>query len=197
MSDKKRDELKKHEYDGIHEYDNDLPRWWLWTFYITILFGVGYWLYYETTAVGKGQVDRLQATVEEHRAAYQVATANAGDQASVLDDHAALTLMQDPAALAQTQALFGSNCAACHGPAGQGVIGPNLTDSSWIHGGDAASIERTIKKGVVEKGMLAWEATLSPTQIRQLVGYILTLEGSQPANAKAAEGQIYERKGKV
>lgn len=197
MSDKKRDELKKHEYDGIHEYDNDLPRWWLWTFYVTIIFGVAYWLYYETTAVGKGQVDRLQAKVAEHRETYQGVLANTGDQGGAFDDQAALALMQDPATQAKTQVLFNSNCAACHGAAGQGVIGPNLTDSSWIHGGDAASIEHTIKKGVVEKGMLAWEATLSPTQIRQLVGYIISLEGSQPANAKAAEGQVYERKGKV
>lgn len=192
MLDKKIDELKPHEYDGIREYDNDLPRWWLWTFYLTIIFAAGYWFYYETAAVGGDQLERLQVSVTSHQAQYKTSLP-ASDDEPVFDDQAALLLMKNPALLQQTKSLYGSNCAACHGAEGQGVIGPNLTDNSWIHGGAAANIENTIRKGVVEKGMLAWEGTLSSGQIRQLVGYIISLEGTAPANAKPAEGQVYKR----
>lgn len=188
MTQEKQDQVKNHEYDGIQEYDNNLPRWWLFTFFLTIIFAFGYWLYFQTFAVGQKQNDAYDAQLTAFQERYQVAESGAP-----FDDSAAKQLMADAGAMNDAKTLFVKNCAPCHGVQAQGVIGPNLTDHFWLHGGAASDILHTIRKGVVEKGMLAWEGTLSVKQIQTLVAYLISLEGSNPANAKAAQGQEFHR----
>jgi cytochrome c oxidase cbb3-type subunit 3 len=85
-----------------------------------------------------------------------------------------------------------ANCAACHGQKGEGVVGPNLTDAYWIHGGGIKNVFKTIKYGVPAKGMIAWETQLSPSQIQKVASYVLTLQGTNPPNGKAPEGEIWK-----
>ena len=80
----------------------------------------------------------------------------------------------------------------CHGPQGQGLIGPNLTDTSWIHGGKLSEIKNTIENGVLDKGMLAWKGVLSPDEINNVVAYVHSLKGTNPPNPKAAQGVVVD-----
>ncbi len=106
---------------------------------------------------------------------------------------AAITALSDPAALASGKQIFVTNCVACHGVNGEGTIGPNMTDNYWINGqGDIASIVEVITNGRIAKGMIPWNATLTPEQILEVGSYILTLQGSNPPNAKAPQGTKVE-----
>ena len=87
--------------------------------------------------------------------------------------------------------LFGQKCVACHGPDGQGLQGPNLTDDYWKHGGSIKDIFKTIKNGVPNMGMIAWGQELTPNQIETLANYIKSIKGSKPANPKVPEGDLY------
>jgi cytochrome c oxidase cbb3-type subunit 3 len=85
---------------------------------------------------------------------------------------------------------FTTNCAACHRADGGGLIGPNLTDDAWIHGGTITDIYTTVTKGVLDKGMPAWEKVLKPEQLAEVVAYVTTLKGTNPANPKAPQGVV-------
>ncbi len=183
----KQDELKKHSYDGIQEYNNQLPRWWLGTFIITVIFGIGYWLYYETFK-GPGLYDELKNNMVAHNQKYQ----NGSAPNSTLSEENIKTLMADNTAMDAAKVTFATNCAACHGPQGQGVIGPNLTDDYWLHGNKPDQIFNTIENGVTEKGMLAWKGVLKPEQMKGLVAYIRSLHGSSPPGAKPPQGEKLE-----
>jgi cytochrome c oxidase cbb3-type subunit 3 len=178
-NEKKADVLRQHVYDEIQEYDNQLPRWWLFTFYITVIFGLGYWLYFQIWHLGPDSKTELAQDL----ATYQKAsgTQNQADWT---------TLLTDARAQKEGQDIYVKNCAVCHGAAAQGVIGPNLTDKAWIHGGNPADIYAVIENGVAAKGMVAWKGVLSPRQIQSVVSYILSLQGTNPAGAKAAEGTL-------
>jgi mono/diheme cytochrome c family protein len=88
--------------------------------------------------------------------------------------------------------LFLKNCSGCHGEKGQGTVGPNLTDQYWLHGGSAKNINSTIKDGVAGKGMIAWNAVFSSQEIQQITDCVVLLHGTNPAKAKAPEGELYE-----
>lgn len=182
MSDRKMDQLKDHEYDGIREYDNQLPRWWLGTFVLTVLFGLGYWFYYQVFTTGTTQEQRYQQALSSLQS-----SSPASSQPLVKEE--LLALMKDPVEKADAEKIFKQNCMACHGEKAGGTIGPNLTDDYWLHGGSPDHIAITIREGVTEKGMVAWKNVLSPTQVRKMVAYILSLAGSNPPNAKAPQGE--------
>lgn len=176
--------LKPHAYDGIREYDNQLPRWWLGTFFLTVIFAILYWVYFYITGSGLNQ-----------KAEYELANKISVEQAVKVNAkevpvtaQAIQSLVSDPAVLLQAKTVFATNCAACHGEDGGGVIGPNLTDNAWIHGGRPEDVYRTIEIGVSAKGMPAWHGVLSSSQIRGLVAYVVSLQGSSPVNKKAPEG---------
>ena len=177
------DQIKPHDFDGIQEYDNQLPRWWLVTFVLTVVFGFGYWMYYHIYSVGPTQVEELAG---ELAAINQMAPKT--PQSASLDTAAVAILQGDSARMDSAKMAYTTNCAACHGSEGQGVIGPNLTDEFWIHGGKPEQIQKTITEGVLEKGMLAWKGTLSDDQISGLVAYVLSLQGTNPANPKEPQG---------
>ena len=177
-----------HEFDGIRELDNSLPPWWLWLFYFTIAFS-GVYLYYYTFT-GKG-ADQAQEYVMEMEKAEIEKEAFLKTQANSVDENS-VEILTDAAMLAEGKSIFKASCAVCHGNEGQGTIGPNLTDSYWKHGGSIKDIFKTVKYGVPEKGMIAWQAQLNPAAIQKVASYITTLSGTNPPNPKAAEGELYE-----
>lgn len=177
-----------HDYDGIRELDNRLPPWWVWTFYITILIAVGYLYVYHGSDIGLTQHEEYveeMAKGEEQRAAF------AARQKDAIDENN-LVMTNDPKDLEKAYGIYMANCAACHGPEGQGGVGQNLTDKYWVHGGSLKDIYMTIKNGVPEKGMIAWKTQLSPPTILKMASYIKTLQGTNPPNPKAAQGELYE-----
>ena len=172
--------LLDHDYDGIHELDNNLPPWWLWGFYITIFFAFVYMWYYlkeDTRNVGNN----------EYVAEMQIAAAEAEARGASVDE-SSVKLLSSEADLAAGAEIFKNNCVACHLADGGGSVGPNLTDEFWIHGGGIKDVFRTIKVGVPEKGMISWESQLSPTDIQKVASFVISLKGTTPAVGKAPEG---------
>lgn len=177
-----------HDYDGIRELDNSLPPWWLYTFYFTILFGIGYLYIYHFSDIGMSQKEEYVAAMQEaevQKREFLVAQVNSVDETNVV-------VLSDEGSLADGERIFKTNCAACHGQLGEGTVGPNLTDKYWIHGGGIVDIFKTIKYGVPEKGMIAWSAQLRPVSMQKVASYIKTLQGTNPPNGKKAEGDLYE-----
>jgi cytochrome c oxidase cbb3-type subunit 3 len=173
--------LLDHNYDGIKELDNNLPPWWVYMFYLTIVFAAVYMYYYHFSS-GPSQV-------EEYKNEMVVAEAQMKEAANKVNEDN-VTVLTDAARIASGKEVFTQNCANCHGNAGEGKIGPNLTDKNWIHGGDIKAVFITVKNGSTTKGMPAWKTQLSPSQIQEVSSYILSLKGSNPANAKEPQGDI-------
>ena len=181
--------MTSHEYDGIKELDNRLPPWWLYGFYFTILFGVGYILHYHVFKSGDLQTaeyEKEMAQAKEEVETYLASLDNRIDENSVEFTDSEEDLMAG-------KEIYTANCLVCHGANGEGVVGPNFTDKYWIHGGDMASIFKTIKYGVPEKGMISWQAQLTPKQMQQVASYIYTMEGTDPPNQKEPQGELFER----
>ncbi|GGK56045.1 c-type cytochrome [Rufibacter glacialis] len=178
--------MEDHTYDGIFEFDNDLPPWWKYMFYATIVFGIGYLLHYHVFQSGNLQIAEYQAEVQ------QASLLNpAGSDEGNVNEVTNFQPLTEAPKLEAGKAAFIQNCAACHGQEGQGTVGPNLTDEFWLHGGDVNAIYKTIKYGVTSKGMVAWQKKLSNDQILEVSSYILSIQGSNPANAKAPQGEKY------
>jgi len=177
-----KDELMGHEYDGILEYDNDLPPWWKYGFALTIVFAFGYFGYYQVAKAGPGSHDEYET---EMRQAALLVSADADDPTK-LTTYAALKM---PADLSAGQGIFATNCAPCHGANAEGKVGPNLTDEYWLHGGEINHVYKTIKFGVQGKGMVAWKGKLASKQILQVASYVQSLQGSKPAGAKEPQGE--------
>ena len=177
-----RDELLDHNYDGIHEFDNDLPPWWKYGFALTIVFAISYLAYYHVFKAG--QLQGAEYATEMRQAALVVAATT--DNPNQLTTYAALTA---PAELSSGKSVFTTNCAPCHGASAEGKVGPNLTDEFWLHGGEVNHIYKTIKFGVNGKGMVAWKGKLSGKQLLQVSSYVLSVQGTKPANAKPAQGE--------
>ena len=182
------DILLDHEYDGIRELDNKLPPWWLYMFYATIVFGFAYLGYYQFTP-GNTQQDEYEAELVQAAIEKEAYLAKAGAN---VDENTATVLTG--AAVANGKKTFESLCIACHAASGGSSpngVGPNLTDEHWINGGGIKNIFKTIKYGVPTKGMIAWESQLTPVQIQEVSSYIVTLQGSNPENAKEPQGDIW------
>lgn len=180
-----------HDYDGIRELDNRLPPWWLYGFYISILFaGIYLWRYHisQTAPLSHEEFQIAMNEAEIQKAAYLKKSANNVDENTVKK----LTASTD---LEAGQKVFTQNCAACHGKAGEGIVGPNLTDDYWLHGGGIKDVFKTIKYGWPEKGMRSWKDDLSPMQIAQVASYIKSIHGSNPPNAKPKQGDLYQEEG--
>ncbi|WP_299551659.1 cbb3-type cytochrome c oxidase N-terminal domain-containing protein [Seonamhaeicola sp.] len=181
------DIILDHNYDGIKELDNSLPPWWLYGFYITIVFAAVYLLRYHVFD-GQGQFDELETELAEAREAIEEYKKTAKD----LVDINTVTLLTDAADLSAGKAIFDTNCIACHMADGGGGIGPNLTDQHWILGGGIKNVFKTVSEGGRSgKGMIAWKTQLKPAQIAQVSSYLLSLQGTTPANPKAPEGDIW------
>jgi len=177
-----------HNYDGIKELDNSLPPWWVYMFYATIIFAVVYLVRFEVMD-GDNQVSEYNKAVAEAKASLDKYKETATD----IIDLNTVTLLTDTKDLKRGKAIFNLNCVACHLADGGGSIGPNLTDEYWILGGGIKNIFKTVSEGGrAGKGMVAWKNNLKPADIAKVSSYILSLQGTTPANPKKAEGEIWK-----
>ncbi len=181
------EDLLDHNYDGIMELDNDLPPWWLYMFYGTIVASIIYLVAF--FGMGKfDQQDELAAEytiAEKEIAQYKEANGPGIDENSVV-------LATDAAQLADGKTIYDKNCIACHKADGGGSVGPNFTDNASIHGNSINDVFKTIKYGVPEKGMIPWESQLNPEQIQNVASYILTeFKGKNVEGGKAPQGDTF------
>jgi cytochrome c oxidase cbb3-type subunit III len=176
------DKLLDHTYDGIQEYDNPMPRWWLLTFAGTIIFSVIYVFNIGPVGNGNGRIADYEADMAAYAKAHPAPTG--GDMSS----DQLLAMAKDEEAVEEGKETYTAYCASCHAPDGGGLIGPNLTDAYWIHGGTITDIYKTVTNGVLEKGMPPWGKTLKPDQLAEVVAYVSTLKGTTPASPKAPQG---------
>lgn len=184
-----------HNYDGIKELDNDIPAWWQWGFYGSMAFAVIYLFIYHVGKFAPLQQQELKtalAMADKAKAQIQKDQANSVDENTVVmlsgaDLEAGKKLFMKPGA-----------CASCHGEDGSGTvngnpgIGPNLTDKYWLHKGGIKDIFFSIKYGWPEKGMKPWKEDFSPVEIAQLASYVKSIQGTNPANPKEKQGELWE-----
>lgn len=178
--------MMDHDYDGIKELDNVLPPWWTWGFIITILISIFYYtqvFYNSEKYKQEEEFKREMADAQAELEAYK-------------KEHPELfktdvELLTDAESLAAGKKVFQTYCVACHMADGGGGIGPNLTDDHWILGGGIEKIYHTISEGGRSgKGMIAWKSSLTAEQRQQVASYVISLQGTTPANPKAPEGDI-------
>lgn len=174
--------MDHHNYDGIEELDNPPPLWIMALFYITIAIAIIYGAYYFWLDVGDNQDAEYLRKTERHDQKFQIANLSSDE----------LMLLTGAVDLEDGAKVYNDmNCFACHGMSGEGnAIGPNLTDEYWLHGCDFQSVFNVIKNGVPAKGMTAFKGQISDSQIQKVASYVISLKGSNPANAKAAQGEL-------
>ena len=176
-----------HDYDGIKELDNSLPPWWLYGFYITIIFAVVYLLRFHVFN-GTNQFEELKNEYAVANAEIEAYKKTAKD----LVDFNTVTQLTDASSLAYGKQVFETICVACHKADGGGGIGPNLTDKYWILGGGIKNVFHTISEGGRDgKGMIAWKQSYKPSEIQQIASYVLSLQGTTPAEPKDPEGELW------
>jgi cytochrome c oxidase cbb3-type subunit 3 len=184
------DHLLEHSYDGIQEFDNPMPRWWVYIFWATIIFSILYWFNVPGIGIGKGRIadyDKAMAAAaaaDSKRRASEPKSASPGQLAAMTKDASVLALGKQ---------TFGQNCAACHRADAGGQIGPNLTDDYWLHGPALEQIHKTVADGVLEKGMPPWGKVLKPAQLDAVVAYVFTLRGTNPPSPKPPQGDLVPR----
>ena len=212
------DKLLDHDYDGIQELDNRLPPWWLNLFYITIIWGVLYFVYYHMIDMGPGQeeeyaletgqvVEKSSFEIPGYRSPFADKPGMTSEQPVKSTDAAETAMTEEPTAemeavnyepitdagrLENGKAVYVTNCVACHGNNGEGNIGPNLTDNYWINGdGSYNEIVKVVQYGVPVKGMIAWKPLLKESDLQDVSSHVLGLIGTNPANGKAPQGEQY------
>ncbi|MEI8112443.1 MAG: cbb3-type cytochrome c oxidase N-terminal domain-containing protein [Bacteroidia bacterium] len=172
-----------HEYDGIKELDNPLPPWLKYIFYVTIIISISYMIllvvFKDDSIIQKKEYSREMLAA---RAKTEVDTREEEAKAAT-----AAPLTQDQIKTAG-KVVFDKICFVCHGKFGEGLVGPNFADDYWIHGGRPEDLLKVINEGVIDKGMLSYKSQLSPTQINEVITYILSLQGTNPPNPKAPQG---------
>jgi cytochrome c oxidase cbb3-type subunit III len=184
------DVMLDHNYDGIRELDNVLPPWWVYLFYGTIIFGAIYLVRFEIMG-DYNQDQEFQTEMKDAKAAVDEYLKTAPDMMS----KEKVTLLTDAASLAEGKTIYTTNCVACHKPDGGGQIGPNLTDNYWILGGGIKNVFNTVMEGGRDgKGMVAWKASIKPSDIQKVASYVLSLQGSNPKDAKPTEPEAKEWK---
>ncbi|HTL82183.1 MAG TPA: cbb3-type cytochrome c oxidase N-terminal domain-containing protein [Bacteroidia bacterium] len=178
-----------HDYDGIRELDNDLPPWWKYGFYATVVFAVIYLVHFEVLHTGPSSLEEYQSELKEGEqqvAEYKKSALNLIDETTV-------TRLMDAASLAEGKAIFQENCVACHGDNGEGKegLGPNFCDDYWLHGGSINSVFKSIKYGWTDKGMKSWQQDLKPSEIQLVASFVKSLRGTNPPNPKEKQGDYY------
>lgn len=180
--DDEKDKLMDHEYDGIRELDNHMPGWWLWLFYFTIAFGVGYMLYYEVLGWGPSQEELYEMEIAEAEALY------GGPREDPVESYD-WALLTDDESIEKGRELYTNPqqlCFSCHGAQGQGMVGPNLTDEYWLHGCSPKEMAASIINGYPEMGMLPYGGgnEISNEEVEYLVSYMVSLQGTNPPDGK-------------
>lgn len=184
--DEEHEVMLDHDYDGIKELDNNLPPWWKWLFYVTIIFSAVYMLHYHV--LDTGELQEQEYVTEMQEAARQKAEFLRTNE---VIDASTVTLLTGDGDIALGKEIYAKNCVACHLADGGGSVGPNLTDDFWIHGGSVKDVFVVVTEGVPAKGMISWKNQLTPKQIQQVSSFVLSLQGTTPATPKKAEGEKY------
>lgn len=191
------EKLLDHNYDGIQELDNPLPGWWVYLFYVTIVFSAGYMICFSffvkpSGARAEAEVQQLLHPEEKKETAAEAsAVSQKTDQAVPAASLDEPVFDHDDATLETGKKVFQTKCLACHGAHGEGLVGPNMTDNYWLHGkGTEKDIYQTVVDGVPEKGMISWKPLLSDEEIRAVVVYMKSLQGTKPENPKAPQGEL-------
>lgn len=183
--------LREHVFDGIQEYDNKLPNWWLMTLYGAIVFSIVYWFFYHKTGVGASPEEKF--ILAQKRAVAHAAQSGESD----FSDQQLLAMSADTGFVGSGKTAFATNCIACHGGNAEGGMGPSLRDSDWIHGNQPSQIYRVIQEGIPAKGMPAWKSILGQTRTAEIAAFLISLnpEGVstgdliEPAATPAAAGE--------
>lgn len=178
-------------HDGIYELDNPPPPWFMFLFYGCILFAVVYFIRFSLTDYGYTQEDEY--AIELKAAEIRILQESETIEAFVNIDESNVVELTDAASIDIGKSIYTQNCKICHGKGGKGMqgSGPNLTDKYWKHGGGVKNVFKTVKYGVIEKGMVPWKDNLSPIKIQQVTSYILSIQGTNPDGAKAPEGDLW------
>ena len=178
-----------HELDGIKEYDNPMPGWLMAIWWGSLVFAAAYLIFY-ALSFGEGSMEsEYRADTQQSLAAVQ----GYFDAHPLVPPKAAdlLAGAKNAAVLDLGAARFAKSCAPCHGPQAQGLIGPNLTDDRWIHGGSVEQVFQTIVKGWPAKGMPPWGPVLGPEKVRKVAAYIVTLKNTNHPG-KDPQGEALE-----
>ena len=182
-SEYRQDTVMEHEYDGIQEFDNRLPNWWLWIMYGSIVFALAYWIFFHTLDIGLLPRDRFDQVMEK-AATEELARM----EAAGIDNDFFVVMSETPAQVAEGREIFVKHCVACHLDDGRGSVGPNMTDRYWIHGCEPMQMFEIINTGVAAKGMPAWQNQLGPARVNAVLAYLLTIRNNDVAG-KAPEGE--------
>ena len=166
--------LREHSYDGIQEYDQRLPNWWLYTLYGTILFWIVYWFAHMIAGLVPEDGEQVDAAMN------RISAAKLASSIDVSNDSMLWEMSRNPVFTDAGKQTYNSLCAACHLPSMRGksenpaAVGPDLTDTAWVHGGTPREVFATAAKGVIAKGMPAWEPMLGQKKTAEVVAYILS-----------------------
>ncbi len=180
------DTVMEHEYDGIQEFDNRLPNWWMWIMWSSMVFALAYWIFFHTLGVGTLPRERF---AQEMQVAQEAQLARA--LAAGIDNEFFVMMSQTEDKVAAGREIFVKHCVQCHLDDGRGSVGPNLTDSYWVHGCEPMQMLKIINEGVAAKGMPTWQNQLGPTRVHAVLSYILTIKDNNVAG-KAPEGDPCE-----
>lgn len=186
--DQEKEMIMDHSFDGIQEMDNPIPAWFKVLFYTTIVIAIGYLLNYHVFTNGNPQELEYAASMEQAATDKEAFLSSPANSTANKINESNIVQSKDAAILKSGGALFATHCPPCHGDHAQGVVGPNLTDKFWLHGGTIKDVFKTIKLGVPDKGMISWEKTMNAQQISDIANYVLSLQGTNPAGAKAPQG---------
>jgi cytochrome c oxidase cbb3-type subunit 3 len=174
------------DFDGIRELDNRIPPWFNYLFGATVVFAVIYMIDYHVMGSSPLPAAEYQQEVAQADLMRRLRVASEGEI-----NEATLVKLVDEASVKAGQDRFTKYCVTCHGTKGEGIVGPNLTDQYWIHGGGIKNVYATIKNGVPAKGMISWKLVFTPKEIQQVASYVLSLQGTNPPNGKKPEGTPY------
>ena len=178
--------IDDHDYDGIKEFDNDLPPWWIYGFYITIITAFAYMGHYHIFKTGALQEEEYNAEIAQAELLYK--------DVDLVYDKA----LSDAIVLENAKQIFLENCATCHGDEAAGsrgedfTAGPNLTDEFWIYGGNINDVYKTIKHGQGNGKMPEWKNKFNNQQIYEIASFIKSLKGTKVNNPKDPQGDKFE-----
>jgi len=180
--------LMTHSYDGIQEYDNPLPGWWVTIFWGAIVFAAGYWVWFHVTGWGLTPDAKYRAELSAY--AEQKELRDAADARDVSEEAIARNAT-DPKVIEHGKQIFAAKCVSCHTEDGRGLIGPNLTDRYQLHGTTRMDIFKTVRGGVQGTAMLAWGEQMPATDVVAVSTFVTTLRGTD-IPSKEPQGQPVE-----